>query len=130
LRRVSFKDAETGIRYFFLTNNFQPAAGTIAEIYKARWQIELFFKWIKQNLEIKNFYGTSRDAVMTQIRIAVCVCLLLAQLEYVSKIGGSLVQIFRLFQHNLFERRDLQALLRDDPPDPNVSTLQAALRFS
>jgi hypothetical protein len=67
LRRIGFKDAETGIQYYFLTNNFKLAASTIAEIYKARWQIELFFKWIKQNLKIKSFLGTSRNAVMTQI---------------------------------------------------------------
>lgn len=67
LRRVGFKDAETGKQYYFLTNNFHLAARTIADIYKQRWQIELFFKWIKQNLKIKSFIGTSKNAVLTQI---------------------------------------------------------------
>jgi putative transposase len=111
LRRIGFKDAETGNHYYFLTNNFALAAGTIAEIYKARWQIELFFKWIKQNLKIKSFLGTSRNAVMTQIWIAICVYLLLAYLKFASQIGGSFQQILRLLHLNLFERRDLRALL-------------------
>jgi putative transposase len=130
LRRIGFKDAETGVQYYFLTNNFRLAASTIAEIYKARWQIELFFKWIKQNLKIKSFLGTSRNAVMTQIWIAVCVFLLLAYLKFVSKIGGSTQQILRLLQLNLFERRDLLALLRGDPPEPKISPDQTVLQFS
>ena len=75
LRRIVYRDAETGKRYVFLTNNFKLAAKTIADIYKARWQVELFFKWIKQNLKIKSFVGTSKNAVMTQIWIALCVYL-------------------------------------------------------
>jgi len=70
LRRIGYKDPNTGKQYFFLTNNFHLAAKTIADIYKARWKIELFFKWIKQNLKIKTFLGNSRNAVMTQIWIA------------------------------------------------------------
>ena len=130
LRRIGFKDAETGIHYYFLTNNFQLAASTIADIYKARWQIELFFKWIKRNLKIKSFVGTSKNAVMTQIWIAVCVFLLLAYLKFVSKIGGSIQQILRLLQLNLFERRDLLALLRGDPPEPKVSPDLTVLKFA
>jgi hypothetical protein len=130
LRRIGFKDAETGMQYYFLTNNFHLAASTIAAIYKSRWQIELFFKWVKQNLKIKSFLGTSRNAVMTQIWIAVCVYLLLAYLKFVSKISSSLQHIIRLLQLNLFERRDLQALLRGDPPEPKVSSLQIRLQFS
>ena len=75
LRRVGYRDPETGKHYVFLTNNFKLAAATIAAIYKSRWQIELFFKWIKQNLKIKTFLGTSKNAVMTQIWIAMCVYL-------------------------------------------------------
>lgn len=130
LRRIGFKDAETGIQYFFLTNNFRLAASTIAAIYKSRWQIELFFKWIKQNLKIKRFLGTSRNAVMTQIWIAACVYLLLAYLKFASKIRRSFQQILQLLQLNLFERRDLQALLRGDPPEPKLSHLQTKLQFS
>ena len=130
LRRIGFKDAETGIQYYFLTNNFKLAASTIAEIYKARWQIELFFKWIKQNLKIKSFLGTSRNAVMTQIWIAICVYLLLAYLKFVSRIGQSMQQILRLMQLNLFERRGLYGLLVGDPPEPTHAQLQTSLQFS
>ena len=83
LRRIGYKDADTGIHYIFLTNNFTLAASTIADIYKARWQIELFFKWIKQNLKVKSFLGTSKNAVMTQIWIAICV-LLQSELDFSS----------------------------------------------
>lgn len=75
LRRIGYRDSETGKHYVFLTNNFKLAAKTIADIYKARWQVELFFKWIKQNLKIKSFVGTSKNAVMTQIWIALCIYL-------------------------------------------------------
>lgn len=130
LRRIGFKDAETGIQYYFLTNNFKLAASTIAEIYKARWQIELFFKWLKQNLKIKSFLGTSRNAVMTQIWIAICVYLLLAYLKLASRIGQSMQQILRLLQLNLFERRGLRNLLVGDPPKSPVPQLQTSLQFS
>jgi putative transposase len=116
LRRIVYRDAETGKRYVFLTNNFKLAAKTIADIYKARWQVELFFKWIKQNLKIKSFVGTSKNAVMTQIWIALCVYLLVAFLKFQSKLQKSTQQILRLLQMNLFEKRDLMALLRGDPP--------------
>lgn len=115
LRRIVYKDQETSIRYVFLTNQFKLAARTIAEIYKARWQVELFFKWIKQNLKIKSFVGTSKNAVLTQIWIAMCVYLLLSYLKFQSGLTKSLQQILRLLQLNLFEKRDLMALLRGDP---------------
>jgi hypothetical protein len=116
LRRVGYKDAESGKHYVFLTNNFKLAAKTIADIYKARWQVELFFKWIKQNLKIKSFVGTSKNAVMTQIWIAMCVYLLIAFLKFQSALTKSMQQILRLLQLNLFDKRDLMALLRGDPP--------------
>jgi len=116
LRRIGYRDAETGKHYVFLTNHFTLAAKTIADIYKARWQVELFFKWIKQNLKIKSFIGTSKNAVMTQIWIALCVYLLLAFIKFQSKLKKSMQQILRLLQLNLFEKRDLLALLRGDPP--------------
>ena len=119
LRRIAYRDAETGKRYVFLTNNFKLSAKTIADIYKARWQVELFFKWIKQNLKIKSFVGTSKNAVMTQIWIALCVYLLLAFLKFQSKLQKSTQQILRLLQLNLFEKRDLMALLKGDPPRDN-----------
>ncbi len=116
LRRIGYKDEVTGKRYTFLTNNFKLSARTIADIYKARWQVELFFKWIKQNLKIKSFIGTSKNAVMTQIWIALCVYLLLAFLKFQSGLTRSMQQLLRLLHLNLFEKRDLMALLRGDPP--------------
>ena len=122
LRRIGYKDTHTGIHYTFLTNHFTLAARTIADIYKARWQIELFFKWIKQNLKIKSFLGTSRNAVLTQIWIAVCVYLLLSYIKFLSNIQTSLL--------NLFDRRDWLELLRGDPPEPRISPNQTALLCS
>lgn len=128
LRRIGYRDAETGKRYIFLTNNFKLSAKTIADIYKARWQVELFFKWIKQNLKIKSFVGTSKNAVMTQIWIALCIYLLLAFIKFQSKLTKSMQHILRLLQLNLFEKRDLMALLRGDPPnDRQLDTNQMVL---
>ena len=121
LRRVGYRDTQTGKHYVFLTNNFKLAAKTIADIYKARWQVELFFKWIKQNLKIKSFVGTSKNAVMTQIWIAMCAYLLIAFLKFQSALTKSMQQLLRLLQLNLFEKRDLMALLRGDPPDARLS---------
>lgn len=127
LRRVRYRDPETGACYEYYTNAFHLAAQTIAEIYKARWHIELFFKAIKQNLKIKAFVGTSPNAVMTQIWVALCVYLLLAYLRFVSKTGHSLQTLLRRLQVSLFIRRPLQELLQPDkPPDP-PSTPQMAL---
>ncbi len=130
LRRISYRDAETRKRCVFLTNNFKLAASTIAACYKERWQIELFFKWIKQNLKIKAFLGTSKNAVMTQIWIALCVYLMLAYLKYLSKISGSMQHMIRLLQLNLFARRDLLALLHGDPPKPQPPHPQTQLAFA
>ena len=110
LRRVGYKDPDTGKHYFFLTNNFHLAAKTIADIYKDRWQIELFFKWLKQNLKIKTFLGTSKNAVMTQIWIALITMLVLAYMKFLAKLGKTITQIQRLLQLNLFERQDLWKL--------------------
>ena len=123
LRRIGYRDAETGKHYIFITNAFHLDADTIADIYQQRWQIELFFKWIKQNLKIKSFLGTSKNAVMTQIWVALCMVLLLAYLKHISQSNRSLQQILRLLQLNLFMKRDLIALLRGDPPPdpPEVS---------
>ena len=130
LRRIGYHDPETGKRYVFLTNAFHLVPSTIAGIYKERWQIELFFKWIKQNLKIKSFLGTSRNAVMTQIWVAMCMYLLLAYIQFMSQLGLRMQQILRLLQLNLFERRDLNALLRGDPPEPSASPLQQQLQLA
>ncbi len=120
LRRIGYCDPETGKHYVFLTNHFALSAKTIADIYKQRWQIELFFKWIKQNLKIKTFIGTTKNAVMTQVWIAMCTYLLLAFVKFESKTKKSMQQIIRLLQLTLFEKRDLGALLRGDPPPDNT----------
>jgi len=123
LRRIGYRDPQSGKHYVFLTNNFKLAAKTIADIYKARWQVELFFKWIKQNLKLKSFIGTSKNAVLTQIWIALCVYLLLAFIKCQSKLNKSMQQILRLLQLNLFEKRDLMALLRGDPLRDNQADI-------
>ena len=128
IRRIGYRDPESGKHYVFLTNHRKLSAQTIAAIYKSRWQVELFFKWIKQNLEIKSFIGVSKNAVMTQIWIAMCVYLMLSFLKFQSKLTKSLQQILRILQLNLFEKRDLMALLRGDPirdhlPDENQLVL-------
>ena len=130
LRRIGYRDPETGKHYIFLTNNFKLAAKTIADIYKSRWQIELFFKWVKQNLKIKTFLGTSKNAVLTQIWIAMCMYLLLAYIKFCNKLSLSFQQMLRLLQLNLFERRDLVNLLNGHPPEPLHPLLQTQLQFN
>ena len=115
IRRIGYRDPETAKHYVFISNQFSWSAKTIADIYKQRWQVELFFKWIKQNLKIKAFLGNTENAVMTQIMAALCTYLLLAYLKFQSKISKSLQQILRLLQLNLFTRRSLLDLLQ--PPD-------------
>ena len=129
LRRIGYRDPGTGKRTVFITSAFHLSAKTIADIYKQRWQIELFFKWIKQNLKIKAFLGTTKNAVMTQIWVALCMMLLLTYLRFLSKTSWSLQQLLRLLQLNLFMRRDLMALLRGDPPDttPRINKKQLVL---
>ena len=95
LRRISYVDAETSKRLMFLTNNFALPALTIAQFYKCRWQVELFFKWIKQHLRIKAFYGTSENAVKTQIWIAVSVYVLVAIVRKRLELEASLYQFYR-----------------------------------
>ena len=104
LRRVSYFDAETNKRLKFLTNNFRLPALTIAEIYKSRWQVELFFKWIKQHLRIKTFFGTSANAVKTQIWIAVSIYVLVAILKKRLELEPSLYQILQVLSVTLFEK--------------------------
>lgn len=117
LRLVGYKCPETGKTYQFLTNNFKLAAATIAQIYKARWEIELFFKWIKQNLKIKSFLGTSKNAVMSQIWVAMIYFLLLSYLKHQTKYRHSLLNLSRIIQETLFDRRSLIDLLAFKPPD-------------
>jgi len=127
LRLVGYTCPETGREYLFLTNIKHLAAQTIADLYKSRWQVELFFKWLKQNLKLKGFLGTSRNAVLTQIWAALCINLLLAYLKFVARVGLSMQQIARLLQLNLFLRRDLLALLNNEPPPPRSPPGQCVL---
>jgi len=104
MRRVSYFDAETNKRLKFLTNNFALPALTIAQIYKQRWQVELFFKWIKQHLRIKAFFGTSENAVKTQIWIAVSIYVLVAIVRKRLELDASLYQILQILSLTLFEK--------------------------
>jgi len=111
LRRIRFIDPESGATLVFLTNNFTLPALVIAAIYKSRWYVELFFKWIKQNLRIKAFHGTSENAVKTQIWIAICVYLLVACLKKVHRIDHSLSRILQVISVNVFQKDPLHQLL-------------------
>jgi len=115
LRLIRYYDTEREKTLTFLTNNFKLAATTIAQIYKSRWQIELFFKWIKQNLKIKSFLGTSKNAVLSQIWVAMCYYLLLTYIKYQTKYGFSLLHLSRVIREMLFERTALIDILTLKP---------------
>ena len=115
LRRVSFRDETQNRTLVFLTNNFTLSAETIAALYKARWEIELFFKWIKQNLKVKRFYGTSSNAVKTQIWISMIVYLILAILKERYLLQSSLSQLLHFLEVNLFETKPLISISRTNP---------------
>lgn len=111
LRRIRFKDPETGKTLIFLTNNFALPAFTITELYRCRWQVELFFKWIKQHLRIKAFFGTSENAVKSQIWIAVSVYVLVAIVKKRLNLPASLYEILQILSLTMFERMPLDQLL-------------------
>ena len=115
LRKVEYSDATTKKTYQFITNNFILSAKTIADIYKFRWKIELFFKWIKQHLKIKTFLGTSKNAVMTQIWIAMIYYLLLAWIKFQTRFKGSLLDLTRIIGEVLLQNVALINLLRLTP---------------
>jgi hypothetical protein len=121
LRRVSYRDLETRKRLTFLTNNFTLPAFTIAQIYKSRWQVELFFKWIKQHLRIKAFYGTSENAVKTQIWIAVSVYVLVAIARKRMALDASLYQILQILSVTLFEKTPILCALQAIEDDTNCT---------
>jgi len=127
LRRVVYRCPQTDKTYEFLTNHFELAAKTIAGIYKDRWQVELFFKAIKQSLNIHAFLGTSRNAVMTQLWIALIVYLLVAYARYAARTGWTVLRILRLLRMNLFERKTLQEILKPFPPDSKENEPQMRL---
>lgn len=131
LRRVKYHDAATDKTLVFLTNNFTLPAITIAELYKSRWQVELFFRWIKQNLRIKTFYGTSENAVKSQIWIAVSVYLLVAIMKKRLKIEASLYTILQVLSVTIFERMPiLQALTSEDYVIEPIKKTNQLLLFS
>src|SRR5712671_5603357 len=113
LRRIHYVDAETGKSLVFLTNNFELPALTIALLYKNRWKVELFFKWIKQHLRIKHFYGTSDNAVKTQVWISVCVYVLVAIVKKQLQSRKSLYSILQILSENAFEKEPLHQVLSD-----------------
>jgi IS4 transposase len=123
LRRVVYCDLKTGKRFVFLSNNFVLPALTIANIYRCRWQVELFFRWIKQHLRIKSFYGTSPNAVKTQVWIAICTYVLVAIVKKDWKIDLSLHEILQILSVSLFEKTPLnEALTLEKPRDPQGVT--------
>jgi hypothetical protein len=113
LRRIHYVDVDTGKSLVFLTNNFTLPALTIALLYKGRWKVELFFKWIKQHLRIKHFYGTSDNAVKTQIWISICVYVLVAIVKKQVASERSLYSILQILSVNAFEQEPLHQVLRD-----------------
>jgi hypothetical protein len=120
LRRICYFDKEQKRELTFLTNDLKAQAQRIAEIYKARWEVELFFKTIKQNLRIKRFFGTTRNAVLTQIWIAMISYLMLSYLKFQGKSSVSVQALLKLIQVNLFEKKTIRSLFEkhiDKPPD-------------
>ena len=115
LRRIRYYDSETDKRLVFLTNNFSLPALTIAQLYKARWQVELFFKWIKQHLRIKAFYGTSENAVKTQIWIAIATYVLIAIIKKQLNLKVSLYTFLQIISVTVFEKTPIYQALQDDP---------------
>lgn len=118
LRRVGYRDPRTGKSLEFLTNNFHVPALTIARLYKSRWQIELFFRWIKQHLRIKAFYGTSENAVHLQIWIAIAVYVLIAIMRKRLRLQHSPYEILQILSLTLFEKVPLLQVFAEHPPEP------------
>lgn len=129
LRRVSYVDKERGKRLVFLTNNFTLSAHTVAEIYKQRWQVELFFKWVKQHLRIKSFYGTSINAVKSQIWVALSIYLLVVIARKKLNLPCQIYTFLQILEVNLFEKKPISSLVADalkqisDPQDDNQLNL-------
>ena len=130
LRRIRFRDPETGKSLVFLTNQFNLPAATICALYKSRWQVELFFKWIKQHLRIKAFYGTSENAVKTQLWIAISVYLLVAIVKKRLNLPGSLYTLLQVISVTLFEKMPIsQALQKKDYDNPQLTNSNQLILF-
>lgn len=129
LRRVRYRDPDTGKRLVFLTNHFGLPAIRICQLYRLRWQVELFFKWIKQHLRIKAFYGTSENAVKTQIWTAVCIYVLVAIVRKRLKLAASMHELLQILSLTLFEQTPLDQLLTSHPMLPNDSLVDNQLNL-
>ena len=121
LRRIRYFDTEKNKRLIFLTNHFSLPAFTVAELFRCRWKIEIFFKWIKQHLRIKSFYGTSENAVKTQIWIAISVYVLVAIIKKKLQLKGSLYTLLQILSLSLFEKTSLFQLLSQNMPDEKMT---------
>lgn len=130
LRRVRYVDPETGKAYVFFTNIFHLSAKEIADIYKARWDIELFFKWIKQNLKIKSFFGTSENAVRIQIWCALCVYLMVAYFKFLSRSAFSLSKLLVRIRANLMERVSIAVILYQEQSRTHYQTVEHQLELT
>jgi DDE family transposase/uncharacterized protein DUF4372 len=129
LRRIKFKDPSTGKTLVFLTNNFALPALTITQLYRCRWQVELFFKWIKQHLRIKAFFGTTENAVKTQIWIAISVYVLIAIVKKRLNLSASLFELLQIFSLTVFERVSIIQLLTQCQPVNQLTTPQNQLNL-
>ena len=122
LRRIRFKDPESGKTLIFLTNNTALPALTICALYKSRWQVELFFKWIKQHLRIKHFLGTSENAVKTQVWCAVATYVLIAIVKKELQLDASLYTCLQILSVSVFEKTEVSCALQPDRSQPEPPT--------
>jgi len=129
LRRIRFKDPESGKTLVFLTNNFTLSAATICALYKSRWQVELFFKWVKQHLRIQRFYGTSENAVKSQIWIAVSVYVLVAIIKKRLNLDASLYTLLQILSVTLFEKMPIQQALQGISGQPENNNFNNQLNL-
>jgi hypothetical protein len=129
LRRIRFRDPDTGKTLVFITNNFTLPAATICALYKSRWQVELFFKWIKQHLRIKRFYGTSENAVKTQIWIAISVYVLVAIVKKRLNLEASLYTLLQILSLTLFEKMPIHQALAGDENRCNAPRINNQLNL-
>ena len=129
LRRIKYFDSEQQKQLVFLTNHFTLPALTVADLYRCRWQIELFFKWIKQHLRIKAFYGTSENAVKTQIWIAISVYVLVAIIKKRLKLDLSLYTILQIFSLTLFEKKPILQVLTETDYKNEITSSHIQLKL-
>jgi transposase len=122
VRRIRFRDPSTAKTLIFLTNNFELPAAIVCALYKSRWQVELFFKWIKQHLRIRRFFGTSENAVKTQIWIAVSVYVLIAIVKKRLTLTASLYTLLQVFSVSLFERIPIESALALEIPTSEIAS--------